>query len=108
MPHGRHIYSQAYDMENATMCTYTNSNHAISNWKYVLRCCAEYPCINLPYQETDNHNSDTTASIRFHIYHIIARCNTHGRIPLKDRKTCYTCKQESSLDKSTKYTPEKS
>ena len=31
-----------------------------------------------------------TPSIRFHIYHIIGRCTTLGRIPLKDKKyvTC--------------------
>ena len=49
----------------------------------------------------------TTPSIRFHIYHIIARCTAHGRIPFKDKRICYMCKQEYSPDKSTKFTPEK-
>ena len=48
MPHGRHIYAKAYDMENATMCAYPNSDHAFPHWKCVLRCCAECPHINLP------------------------------------------------------------
>ena len=25
MPHGRHIYAKAYDMENTTMCAYSQS-----------------------------------------------------------------------------------
>ena len=45
---------------------------------------------------------ETTPTIRFHIYYIIVRCTAHGRIPLKDEKIFYLCKQESSPDKSTK------
>ena len=102
MPHGRHIYSKAADMEQSTLCIYLQSDNALTHWKCLLWCCYECPCINLPDQETDHHNSDTTPSIRFHVYHIIARCTPHGRIPLKDKKMCYICKQESSPDKSTK------
>ena len=29
MPHGIHIYAKASDMENATMCTYLQSKHAL-------------------------------------------------------------------------------
>ena len=47
-------------------------------------------------------HEETTPSIRFHIYHIIGRCNSHGRLPLKDKEICYMCRQESSPDKSTK------
>ena len=93
MPHGLHIYSKASDMAKDTMCKYPQSDHALPHRKRVLRCCAKFPCINIPDQETDNHNSETTPSIRFHIYHIIARCTYHGRIPLKDKKICYMCKQ---------------
>ena len=50
MPHGRHIYSKAYDMANATMCAYPQSDHALLHWKCVLRCCAECPHINHPDQ----------------------------------------------------------
>ena len=38
----------------------------------------------------------------FHIYHIIGRCTTHSRIPLKDKNICYMCEQESLPDSSTK------
>ena len=37
MPHGPHIYAKASDMENATMCTYQQSDHALPHWKCVLR-----------------------------------------------------------------------
>ena len=90
MPHGRNIYAKADDMEQATMCTYPQSDHALPNWKYVLRCCAYCPCINLPYQEKDKKHEEITASIRFHIYHTIGRCTAHGKITSKDKKhvTC--------------------
>ena len=47
MPHGIHIYAKASDMANGTMCTYPQSEHALSHWKYVLRCCSDCPCINI-------------------------------------------------------------
>ena len=51
MPYGRHIYKKAYDMAQATMCTYPQSDHALPHWKCVLRCCDGCPCINLTEQE---------------------------------------------------------
>ena len=51
MTHGRHIYAKAYDMVQAKMCTYPYSDHALPYWKYVLRCCAKCPFINIPDQE---------------------------------------------------------
>ena len=71
MPHGRHIYAKTSDMAKATICAYPQSDHALPQCKCLLRCCADCPCINISYQETDNQNSDTTPSIIFHIYHII-------------------------------------
>ena len=52
MPHGNHIYAKSSDMEKDKMFTYTQSDDALPHWKYVLRCCADCPCINLPDQET--------------------------------------------------------
>ena len=60
MTHGRHIYDKASDMAQVTMCAYPQSDHALPHWKYVFRCCADFPCVNIPDQETDNQNSDTT------------------------------------------------
>ena len=93
IPHGRHIYAKAYDMTNATMCTYPNSDNALPHWKYVFWCCSECPCINIPDQETTKKHDEITSSIRFHIYHIIGRCISHGIIQLKDNKICHMCKQ---------------
>ena len=86
MPYGRHIYAKASDTEQATMCAYPQYYHALTQYKCVMRLCADCPCINIIDQETDNHNSDTTPFIRFHIYHIIERFTSHGIIPLKDKK----------------------
>ena len=107
MPHGSHIYAKASDMENATMCTYPQSDHSLPHWKCVLRCCDKCPCINIPDQYTDNQCSETTPSIRFHIYHIIGRCTAHGRISLKE-KICSMCKQDLHQITLQKYTPEES
>ena len=93
LPHGRHIYAKASDIENATMSTYPQSDHALPHWKCVLQCCSDCPCINIPDQEATKKHEETTLSIRFNIYHIIGRCTAHGRIPLKDKKICYVCKQ---------------
>ena len=96
IPHGRHIYGNAYDIEKAKMGAYPQSDHALPRWKCVLRCCAVFPCINIPDQETDDQYSNTIPSIHFHFYHLIARCKKHGRIPLTDKKICYKCKQNTA------------
>ena len=95
MPHGRHIYAKSSDIANATMCTNPHSDNALPHWKCVLRFCADCTFINLPDQETTKKHEETTPSISFHIYHIIGRCTASGIIPLKDKKICYICKQES-------------
>ena len=108
MPHGRHIYAKASDIENATMCTYPQYDHALTYWKCVLRCCANCPSINIPYQETPKKHKETTPSIIFHIYHIIGRCTAHGIIPSKDKKICFMCEKNPYQILLQKYTPEKS
>ena len=74
MSHGRHVYAKAYAMAKATMCAYSQSDHSLPHWKCVLQWCAKCPGINLPDQETDDNYPDNSPSIRFHIYHLIARC----------------------------------
>ena len=101
MPQGRHIYAKLSDMENATMCVYLQSDHALTHWKCVLQCCSDCPCMDLPDIETDDQSSETTPSIRFHIYHIVERCTAHGIIQLKDKKICHISKQYYSSDEST-------
>ena len=102
MPHGHHIYAKAADMEQATMCDYPQYEHALPHWRFVFRCCDDYPCINLPDQESNKIHEETKPSIRFHIYNIIERYTYHGIILLKYKNICSMCKQESSPDKSTK------
>ena len=53
MRHGRHFYPKASDMENATLCAYPYSDNTLPHCKYVLRCCADCPCINLTDQEAN-------------------------------------------------------
>ena len=78
------------------MCADPHSDHELPHWKCVLRCCSDCPCINITDQEKDNQYSETTLSIRFHIYNIIACCTTNVIIPLKDKKICHMCKKEYS------------
>ena len=85
-------------MEKETMCAYPKSDHALSNWKCVIRCCAKFSCINLPDQETDDQYSKTSPSTCFKIYHLIAHCETHGSLPLTDKKSCRKCKQATASE----------
>ena len=94
MPHGRHIYDKAYDMEKSTIFLYTQLDHVLPHCKFVLRCCAKFPGINIPDQETDDQYSNTSPSISFHVYHIIARCTTRGRLPLNDKEMCRKFKED--------------
>ena len=60
MPHGRHIYAKASNMENDTICTYPQSTHALPHWKFILWCCAKCTFIKIYDQEIDNQYSETT------------------------------------------------
>ena len=86
MPHGHHTYAKEYDIVKAKMYVYSQSDHALLHWKYVLRCCAKFPIINLHDQETDDQYPGTSPSIRFHIYHIIALCIKQCSLTLTDKK----------------------
>ena len=77
-------------------------DHALPYWKCVMRCCAKFPSINIPDQETDDQYSNTSPSIHFHIYHIIACCTTYIRLLLNYRKICLKCKQDYVLEQPTK------
>ena len=66
------------------MCAYPQSDHALTHWKCVIKCCSNCPSINIPDQEIDDQYSNTSTSIRFQIYHTIASCSTHVRLPLNE------------------------
>ena len=74
-------------------CVHIHYDYALPHWKCVLWFCAECQHINLSDQETNKKHEEKKPSIRFHVYHIIARCTYHGRITLKDKKKCHMCKQ---------------
>ena len=65
MPHGRHIYYKASDIENATMCAYPNSDDSLTQRKCVLRCCAKCPHTNLPEQETNKNMKNQHPQLGF-------------------------------------------
>ena len=83
-------------MAKAKMCANSHSHHVLPHWKCVLRCCAQCPSINIPDQETDDKHPNPSPSIRFHIYHLIARCKKHGRLPLSNKKSCQECQQDTA------------
>ena len=81
MPHGRHIYAKAYDMANATMCAYPQSDHALLHWKCILRCCAECPHINIPDQKTNKNMKKQHPQLGFtfvaSLYVVLLRVDFH-------------------------------
>ena len=103
MPHGRHIYDKSYNTAKATICAYSQAYHALPHWKCVLRCCAKFPSINLPDQETYHQYTDTSPSINFHIYHPIARYTKHGRLPLSDKIVSASVNRILLRDNKPKY-----
>ena len=82
-------------MVEETICAYPQSDHALPHWKCVMWCCAKFPIVNIPDQETDDQYSNTSPSVLFHIYHLFARCATHGRLQLNDKKCFRNCKKYS-------------
>ena len=78
------------------------SDHALSHWKCVLRCCAQCQSINIPDQETYDNHPNPSPSIRFYVYHLIACCTKHGRLPLSDNKSFLGCQKDTASVKSTK------
>ena len=74
----------------------------LPHWNFVLRCCAKCTGINLPGQETDDHYPGTIPSIRFHIYHLIARFTKHGRLLLTDKEICHKFQQDTDSGQQKK------
>ena len=102
MPHGRQIYAKAYDMAKATMCDNSQSDNSLPHCKCLLICCAQCPGIHIPNQETYDKHPNPSPSIRFHIYHLIASCTKHGRLPLTNKRSCCEVQQDTVSEQSTK------
>ena len=84
------------------MCANSHSDHELPQWKCVLICCAQCRSINIPDQETNDNHPNPSPSISFHIYHLIARCIKHGRLPLSSKKSFRECQQDTASVKPTK------
>ena len=89
-------------MAKATMCAYPQSDNVLPHLKFVLQCCDKCTRTNLTDQEIDDQYTDTSVTIRFHIYHMIACCTKHVRLMLTDRKICRKCQQVTVSGQSTK------
>ena len=89
-------------MSKATICAYPQSDHELPHCNCIMQCCAKFPSINIPDQETYDQYSNTIPSVSFRIYHLIERCTEYGRLPLNDKGNCRKCKQDYSSEQSTK------
>ena len=85
MKNGCHIYATVSDMDMGTMCEYSPSQHALSHWKCVLRCCANFPRLDLSGQSSDRRHFNTYSLMCFHIYRLIARFAVHEICPLDEK-----------------------
>ena len=92
-PRGRQIYAAAANTSMDTMCAYPPYQHELTHCKCVLRFCSNCQRIDLLYQESDRHHSNTSPSICFIIYNLIAHFSVHVRLPLDERKICRLCLQ---------------
>ena len=101
MPHWRHIYAKASDMEKDIICTYPQSDNALPHLKCVLRCCADCPCINIPDKEIDKNRNEPYPQLGFTFITpldvVLLMVEFHWKT-----KKYHMCKQKYSSDKSTK------
>ena len=52
LPHGKHMFQTASDMEMENICAYPSLKYALPHWKCVLRCCVKFPRIDLTNPES--------------------------------------------------------
>ena len=86
MPNGNNIFKILYGMDMETMCGYMPSKYSLPHWKFVLCCCSQFPCINLPSPELDHHNSHVSQKIHIPVYQQIPQFIVHGRRPFNEKK----------------------
>ena len=60
-----------------------------------LLFCAQYPRIYFPSPESDQHNSNVSPTIPFHVFQHIERCAVHGRRSFDEKKQCQLCETSS-------------
>ena len=83
------------------LCAYPSSNYSLPHYKCVLQCCANFTFIGLPSTESDQHNSNVSTTIIFHVYNLVARCTMHGRRTLNEKKRCQFFKATSDSKVTT-------
>ena len=91
MTHGHHSCQKAYSMAMDTICAYPPSQHEFPHWKYVLRCCDNFPRIDITIQESDKHHSNKCIMIHSHVYHLTSWCSVLGIFPLSEKEICSLC-----------------
>ena len=91
MTHGKHMFQIDFDIAMEKMCAYPSSKYALPHFKYILRCYAQCPQIDLTIPESYQKNSNVILTIRFNVYKHIAHCNVHGRFPFNEKKKCQLC-----------------
>ena len=69
-------WQQCVHIHNLIMCYYIG---------------AQFPRIDLPSPESDQHNSNVMQTTCFHVYQHISRCIVHGRRPFNENKQCQQC-----------------
>ena len=57
IPHEFNLYAKEYEIANAIVCAYPQSDHELPHLKCVLRCFSDCSCNSFPNQETDNQYS---------------------------------------------------
>ena len=92
-------------MTMETMLAYLPSQHVLQHWKRVLRFFDNFLLIDLPYQECDRRHSNTSATMRFNIYHVMTWCTLHGRRSLDEENFFRLCLQyTATVSPATIYT----
>ena len=80
------MFQTVYEMAMATICAFLSSKYALPHWKFVLRCCAQCPQIDIPSTEADQNNLDLSRTKSLHVYKHIASFTMQYRSPFNERK----------------------
>ena len=65
--HVIYIYQTTHYMDMGTMWACPPSQHALTHWTCVLRCCENFPPFATPIQESDKNNSNISPTIHSNI-----------------------------------------
>ena len=57
----------------------------------MLNCCEQFPRIDLPSSESDQHSSNIIPTTHVHVYQHISSYTVHGIRPFNENKQCQLC-----------------